>query len=139
MASLNKVLLIGNLTRDPELRYTPSGTAICNFSLAINTFYNDKAGQQQRDTCFMRVTVWGKSGESCAHHLVKGRPVFVEGRLRSRNWESEDGQKKSSIEVVADRVQFLGSPPSQRAQGPEAEEAAAPPDSMSGPEEDIPF
>ncbi|MBI4863837.1 MAG: single-stranded DNA-binding protein [Candidatus Riflebacteria bacterium] len=115
MASLNKVLLIGNLTRDPELRYTQSGLAICNFSLAINTFYNDKQGQQQKDTCFLRVTVWGKNGENCANVLKKGRPVFVEGRLKSRSWEQDDGQKRTSIEVVADRVQFLGAPPGKGA------------------------
>ena len=139
MASLNKVLLIGNLTRDPELRYTQGGAAICNFSLAINTFYNDKAGQQQKDTCFLRVTVWGKSGESCAQHLAKGRPVFVEGRLRSRSWETEDGQKRNSIEVVADRVQFLGSPGGQRGQAPEVDEGAPPPEPQGGAEDDIPF
>lgn len=149
MATLNKVMLIGNLTRDPELRYTPAGMALCNFTIAINSFYNDKAGQKQKDVCFMRVTVWGKSGENCSQYLTKGRPVFVEGRLRSRSWEA-DGQKKSSTEVVADNVQFLGSSPGASGEGRPAgggrapshdvDEMGGPPvEHDSGPEDDIPF
>lgn len=107
MANLNKVLLIGNLTRDPELRYTPGGSAVCNFTLAVNRTYNDKSGAKKEDTCFLRITVWGKQGETCAQYLSKGRSAFVEGRLQSRSWETEDGQKRSAIDVVADRVQFL--------------------------------
>lgn len=108
MASFNKVMLMGNLTRDPELRYTSGGQAVCNFSLAINRYFNDKQGERKEETTFMRVTVWGKQGENCAQYLTKGRSAFVEGRLQSRSWETEDGQKRSAVDVVADSVQFIG-------------------------------
>ena len=110
MANLNKVFLIGNLTRDPELRYIPSGTAVADFSIAINRFFKNKEGTKTEDTCFVRVVVWANQAESCAKYLSKGRPVFIEGRLQSRSWEDKDGQKRSAMEVVAERVQFLGSP-----------------------------
>lgn len=132
MANLNKVLLIGNLTRDPELRYTPGGSAVCNFTLAVNRTYNDKSGAKKEDTCFLRITVWGKQGETCAQYLSKGRSAFVEGRLQSRSWETEDGQKRSAIDVVADRVQFLGGR-GQRSDGPGDGMGSMP------PEDDIPF
>ncbi|MBU0477707.1 single-stranded DNA-binding protein [bacterium] len=108
MANLNKVFLMGNLTRDPELRYIPSGTAVSDFSIAINRFFKNKEGTKTEDTCFVRVVVWANQAESCAKYLSKGRPVFVEGRLQSRSWEDKDGQKRSALEVVAERVQFLG-------------------------------
>ncbi len=108
MASVNKVMLMGNLTRDPELRYTSGGQAVCNFSIAMNRYYNNKEGERQEETTFMRITVWGKQGENCAQYLSKGRSAFVEGRLESRSWEAEDGTKRTSIDVVADNVQFLG-------------------------------
>lgn len=108
MASFNKVLLIGNLTRDPELRYMPSGAPVCKLGLAVNSSYTDKSGQRQEETLFMNVTVFGKSGENCASYLAKGRSVFVEGRLKSRSWDTEDGQKKTAVEVIATQVQFLG-------------------------------
>lgn len=108
VASFNKVMLMGNLTRDPELRYTSGGQAVCNFSLAINRYFNDKQGERKEETTFMRVTVWGKQGENCAQYLTKGRSAFVEGRLQSRSWETEDGQKRSAVDVVADSVQFIG-------------------------------
>lgn len=107
MASLNKVFLIGNLTRDPELRYTPTGTAVVNFGMAVNRRFTDQSGEKREDTCFVRITVFGKQAESCNQYLSKGRLVFVEGRLQYRSWEVE-GQKRSSLDVVADRVQFLG-------------------------------
>ncbi len=110
-ANFNKVFLMGNLTRDPELRYTASGSAVCHFDMATNRRFTGKDGQKREDTCFMRINVWGKSGENCANYLSKGRPVFVEGRLQSRSWQTEDGQKRSAVDVVADSVQFLGSPP----------------------------
>lgn len=132
MANLNKVLLIGNLTRDPELRYTPGGSAVCNFTLAVNRSFNDKSGAKKEDTCFLRITVWGKQGETCAQYLSKGRSAFVEGRLQSRSWETEDGQKRSAIDVVADRVQFL-SGRGQRDEGMNDQMSDMP------PEDDIPF
>jgi len=107
-ASLNKVFLMGNLTRDPELRYVPSGTAVANFSLAINRPYKDNTGEKKEEVSFVRVVVWGKMAEICGEYLTKGRPVLVEGRLKSRTWEAQDGQKRSALDVVALNVQFLG-------------------------------
>ena len=110
MASLNRVLLIGNLTKDPELRYTPSGTPVANLRLAVNSSFKDQAGARKEETCFITVVVWSKQAEACNQYLKKGRPVFVEGRLIYRSWEAE-GKTRSTMEVRADRVQFLGSPP----------------------------
>lgn len=107
-ASLNKIFIMGNLTRDPELRYVPSGTAVANFTVAVNRVYKDKTGARKDDTSFIRVVVWGKIAEVCGEYLTKGRPVLVEGRLQSRSWEGQDGQRRNTIEVVADSVQFLG-------------------------------
>jgi single-strand DNA-binding protein len=107
MASLNRVLLMGNLTRDPELRYIPSGTAVTTMGMAINSPYKTPEGERKDDVCFVTVVVWGKQAENCSQYLSKGRPVFVEGRLIYRSWE-KDGQKRNTLEVRADRVQFLG-------------------------------
>ena len=109
MASLNKVFLMGNLTRDPELRYVPSGAPVATFGLAVNRRFVTQNGEKKDEVCFVRVVVFGKQAESCSQHLNKGRLVFIEGRLQYRSWE-QDGQKKSTIDVVADRVQFLGGP-----------------------------
>ncbi len=108
MASLNKVLLIGNLTKDPELRYTPNGVAVANLRLAVNRRYRDKSGELKEDTCYITVSAWDKQAEACGQYLQKGRAVFVEGRLQSRSWETTDGQKRSTIDVRAERIQFLG-------------------------------
>jgi single-strand DNA-binding protein len=108
MANLNKVMLIGNLTRDPELRYTASGTAICKFGMAMNRQWTGKDGQKGEDTCFVDVSVWGRQGENVAQYLKKGRSCFVEGRLEYSKWETQDGQKRSKLEVVGERIQFLG-------------------------------
>ncbi|MCK8816643.1 single-stranded DNA-binding protein [Natroniella sulfidigena] len=102
---LNKVILIGRLTRDPELRYTPNGTAVCNFTLAVERNYKNKAGE--RDVDFIKTVVWRKQAEHCANHLNKGRLVAVEGRLQIRSYETDKGQKRRNAEVVADNVQFL--------------------------------
>ena len=110
MANLNKVFLIGNLTRDPELRYTPGGTAVANLGLAVNRRFKDSSGELKEEVCFLTVTVWDKQASACCQYLTKGRPVFVEGVLQSRFWETSDGQKRSAIDVRAERVQFLGSP-----------------------------
>ena len=106
-ANLNKVLLIGNLTRDPELRYVPSGAAVATFTVAVNRVYTSQAGEKKEETSFIRVVVWARRAEVCGEYLAKGSPVFIEGRLQSRNWETQDGQKRSTIEVIADNVQFL--------------------------------
>lgn len=107
MASLNKVMLIGNLTKDPELRYTPNGTAVTNLRLAVNRKFKDSKGELKEDTCFITITAWDKQAEICNQYLKKGRGVFVEGILQSRSWETNDGQKRSTIDVRAERIQFL--------------------------------
>jgi single-strand DNA-binding protein len=106
MASLNNVILMGNLTRDPEVRYTPSGTPVATLGLAVNN--RMKQGDEWKDDpCFIDVVVFGKQAESCGEYLSKGQPVLVEGRLRYRTWEGQDGQKRSKHEVSAFRVQFM--------------------------------
>lgn len=109
MANLNKVFLIGNLTRDPELRYVPSGTAVTTFGMAINRTYTNPAGEKREEVCFVRIVVWGRQAETCNQFLSKGSLIFVEGRLQYRSWESA-GEKRNTLEVRADRVQFLGRP-----------------------------
>ena len=126
MASLNKVFLIGNLTRDPELRYVPSGSAVATFTLAINRVYNTQSGEKKEQTSFIRVVVWGRRAEVCGEYLSKGSPLFVEGRLQSRDWETQDGQKRSTVEVVADNIQFLRMGAKQGAAGAAARDQAAP-------------
>jgi len=118
MANLNKVFIMGNLTKDPELRYTPSGTAVVNLRLATNRRFRDRNGEQKEEVCFVTAVVWDKQAEACNQYLRKGNAVFVEGRLQSRSWESPDGSKRSVIEINAERVQFLNSP-RQAGQRPE--------------------
>ena len=108
MASLSKVLLIGNLTRDPDLKYLSSGVPVASFGLAVNRTYTDSNGEKQEDPCFVDVTCWSRLAEVSAEYLEKGKPVFIEGRLQYRSWEAEDGGKRSKLEVVAQSVQFLG-------------------------------
>ena len=107
MANLNRVFLIGRLTRDPELRYVPSGAAVANLGIAVNRVYTTKEGEKREETCFVTVVVWRKQAEICGEYLSKGSAVFVEGRLQSRNWETSNGDKRSVLEVVASRIQFL--------------------------------
>jgi len=107
MAYLNKVFLIGNLTRDPELRVTPKGTAICSFGLAVNRQYRDESGAARDETTFVDIEAWGKQGELVSKYLTKGSPAMVEGRLRLDAWESKTGEKRSKLKVVLDNVQFL--------------------------------
>jgi single-strand DNA-binding protein len=140
MASLNKVFLIGNLTRPPELRYTPTGTAVADLRLAVNRTYTTQGGEKRDETCFLTVIVWARQAETCKEYLDKGSPILVEGRLQTRDWETKDGQKRSVVEVVADRVQFMG-----RGKGGPAP-AAVPaaggegyPDDAPGIEDDVPF
>ena len=110
MATINRVVLVGNLTRDPELRHTPSGMPVCSLRLAVNTRRKDSAtGQWTEKPNYFSVTVWGQQGENCAQYLSKGRPVAIDGRLEWREWEGQDGAKREAVEVVADSVQFLGS------------------------------
>ena len=115
MANFNKVMLIGNLTKDPELRYTPQGTAVVNLRMAVNRkFRSNKSQELKEETCFVTAVVWDKQAEACNQYLHKGSPIFVEGRLQSRSWEDNAGQKRSVIEVQAERVQFLGVAPAKQ-------------------------
>lgn len=107
MASLNKIFLIGNLTRDPEMRFIPSGSAVTTFTIAANRVYIQQ-GEKKEEVSYIKVVTWAKMAETCNNYLSKGSPVFVEGRLQSRSWETPQGEKRSAIEVVAERVQFLG-------------------------------
>ena len=113
-ASVNRVFLMGNLTRDPELRYVPSGTAVATFDLAVNRTYAMQSGEKKQETSFIRIVVWARRAEVCAEYLAKGSPVFVEGRLRSRSWETKEGQKRNTIEVIANNVQFLRGAPKDK-------------------------
>ena len=123
MANLNKVFLMGNLTRDPELRYVPSGRAVTTFTVAVNRVYKTQTGEQKEIVSFIRIVVWGRRAKVCGEYLSKGSPVFIEGRLQSRSWDAPDGQKRSTIEVIADNVQFLRTSAKQRDQAaPEADE-----------------
>ncbi|MFO7996216.1 MAG: single-stranded DNA-binding protein [Dehalococcoidia bacterium] len=108
MASLSKVILVGNLGSDPEMRYTPNGKAVTSFRMATNRRYTTSAGETREETDWFRVSVWGKQAEQCNQFLSKGRQVYVEGRLHARSWEGQDGQMRTSLEVSAERVLFLG-------------------------------
>jgi len=154
MASLNKVLLMGNLTRDPEVRHTPKGTAVGDLAMAINMTYKAQDGTEKEEVCYVDVVVWGRQAETCRDYLTKGAPVFVEGRLQLDQWEGPEGEKKSRMRVRADRVQFLsrsGGGGGGGARGPRSEGAggggapseggapkqASPPRDL--PEDDVPF
>lgn len=107
--SVNKVMVLGRLGQDPELKYTPSGMAVCNFTVATSETWNDKAGQKQERTEWHRIVVWGKLAELCNQYLSKGKQTFVEGSLQTRSWDDKDGTKRYTTEVVAKSVQFIGS------------------------------
>jgi single-strand DNA-binding protein len=108
IASLSKVILVGNLGSDPEMRYTPNGKAVTSFSVATNRRYTTSGGESKEETDWFRVSVWGKQAEQCNQFLSKGKQVYVEGRLHARSWEGQDGQTRTSLEVNAERVLFLG-------------------------------
>ncbi len=140
MASVNKVILIGNLGRDPELRYTASGQGVANFTLATNERWRDKDGNNQERTEWHRIVVWGKTAENCAQYLQKGRSVYVEGRLQTREWEDKEGNKRQTTEIVAQNVTFLGSRDGARSGAAPAPPSGSPAASGSPPDgDDIPF
>jgi len=140
-ASLNRVILIGNLTADPELRYTSSGTARTKFSIAVNRQYKNASGQLQEETTFVPIVTWGSQAENCANYLSKGRSVAVEGRLRIDSFENDQGERRKVIEVVASTVQFLGGSPRSGGDSPRPAPAQQP--SVAEPEasatEEVPF
>lgn len=138
MANFNRVFLIGNLTRDPELKYTQSGLAVCEFGLAVNRKFRTN-DQEREETLFVDITVFGRQAETANEYLAKGRPVFIEGRLKLDQWTSAEGQKRSKITVIGERFQFLGgrSDSQQQSRGPSAPspQGDAPPKG----DDDIPF
>ena len=138
MASVNKVILIGNLGRDPEVRYTPSGTAVANFSLATTENWTNKDGEKQSHTEWHRIVAWRRLGEICGEYLSKGKQVYIEGRIRTNEWEDQDGNKRRTTEIEALNMQMLGS----KTQGSREDESFGPESRTepSGPtEDDIPF
>ena len=163
MANFNKVMLMGNLTRDPEVRYTPKGTAIATIGLAVNRTWTAESGEKKEEVTFIDVDVWGKQAETIGQYMSKGRPLFIEGRLRLDQWDDkEPGQKRSKLKVVCESFQFIGAPrqgaefkegapPAERAErpprsrpaGPAAAPANAPeadaPAESAGGEDNIPF
>ncbi|MDX2227740.1 MAG: single-stranded DNA-binding protein [Verrucomicrobiae bacterium] len=110
MASFNKVLLLGNLTRDPELRYTPKGTAVADIGMAINKVYRTADGAEKEEVCYVTVETWGRQAETAGEYLSKGAPIFVEGELKLEQWTNKEGKKQSTLKVRAERIQFLGRP-----------------------------
>lgn len=146
--SFNKILLVGNLGRDPELRYTPQGTPVCSFTMATNERRKDKSGEFQDQTTWFRVTLWGRQAETASQYLAKGRPVYIEGRLRVEEWNDRDGKQRYTLEVHATDMQFIGgrgdeqAPPSGKSyeRSPSYERPSH--DEGAGPDisdEDIPF
>jgi len=147
MASLNRVILAGNLTRDPEVRYTPTGTAVADLGLAVNDRVKKDNEWVEKPT-FIDVTVWGRQAETTSEYLQKGSPVLIEGRLQLDSWETKEGEKRNKLKVVAERVQFLGSPkkggqqgdaPDDFVSGPPTEPEAAPVRASTSDEDDLPF
>ena len=146
MASINKVILIGNLGRDPEVRYTPSGTAVANFSVATTENWTNKDGEKQSRTEWHRIEAWGRLGETCGEYLSKGSQVYIEGSIRTDEWEDQEGNKRRTTKIRAWRMQMLGAraqaePLSNESLGPEPETASSAPETPSSnpTEDDIPF
>ncbi len=127
MASFNKVILVGNLTRDPELRYTPKGTAIAKIGLAVNRVWTNEAGEKKEEVTFVDVDIFGRTAENVGQYMRKGRPIMIEGRLKLDQWDDKaTGAKRSKLGVVAETVQFLGSPAGEGGGAPAAPRAARP-------------
>ncbi len=146
MPNFNKVYLMGNLTREPELRQTPSGTAVCQFGLAVNRIYNSSSGERQEETTFVDVEAWGRQAETISKYVSKGNPLFVEGRLKLDSWENKEGEKRSKMKVVLENMQLIsqrgegGGGHSQSASEPQARPATPAPSQKSEDiEEDVPF
>ena len=147
MPNLNKVLLMGRLTREPEMRSTPSGKTVCQFGLAVNRIYNNSNGERQEETTFVDVEAWGRQAETISKYVTKGNPLFIEGRLKLDTWENKEGEKRSRMKVVLENMQLI----SQRGEGGGYSQSdSAPPARESSPasastsksediEEDVPF
>jgi single-strand DNA-binding protein len=143
MANLNKVLLLGNVTRDPEIRYTPKGSAVCDLGVAVNRAYTTDSGEKREEVTFVDVTLWGRTAEVASEYLKKGRPVFVEGRLQMDTWDDKQtGQKRTRLRVVAENMQLLGGRSQGGADPGESRQPSAPPKKSATPDPDddeIPF
>ncbi len=154
MASFNKVILLGNLTRDPEVRYTPKGSAVCDLGIAVNRVYTTDSGEKREEATFVDVTFWGRTAEVAGEYLKKGRPVFIEGRLQLDSWEDkQSGQKRSKLKVIGETMQLIGARSAGATAGPSehgeedrtsraAGKSSAPPPKASAPQPDddeIPF
>ncbi len=155
MASFNKVILLGNLTRDPEVRYTPKGSAVCDLGIAVNRVYTTDSGEKREEATFVDVTFWGRTAEVAGEYLKKGRPVFIEGRLQLDSWEDkQSGQKRSKLKVIGEMMQLIGARAAGATAGPgeageedrasrPAGKSSAPPPKASAPaepdEDEIPF
>lgn len=141
--SFNKVILVGNLGRDPELRYTPQGTPVASFSMATNERRKDKTGEMQDQTTWFRVTLWGRQAETASQYLTKGMPIFIEGRLRVEEWTDRDGKPRHTLEVHATDMQFIGGSGQQEQRHEKAATASAGAgtggDDPAGDDDDIPF
>ena len=140
MAGVNKAILVGNLGRDPELRYTPGGQPVCTFSLATTESWTNREGKRDERTEWHRIVVWGKAAENCAQYLAKGRTVYVEGRIQTNEWEDREGQKRRTTEINAQTVQFLGGRGGSGGGGGAPQGGpSGPPDDAPPPADDIPF
>jgi single-strand DNA-binding protein len=140
MASFNRVILAGNLTRDPQLSYTPSNTAVCEFGLATNRKWRDRDGNTKEEVCFVDITAYGRQAEVINQYMSKGRPILVEGRLRFSQWTSKEGQKRSKLDAIVENFTFLGGGGGQGARQNAGSEAAPVPDYEGPvPDSEIPF
>ncbi|MGR3318969.1 MAG: single-stranded DNA-binding protein [Candidatus Anammoxibacter sp.] len=133
MSNFNKVFLMGNITRDPELRYMPNGTAIVSFGMAINRTFKSQDGEQKKETCFVDINMFGRRAEVISEYFSKGSSIFIEGRLRFEQWEAQDGQKRSKLVVVADNFEFLGSAQKNREDSENSEPSRVKPKSEDTP------
>jgi single-strand DNA-binding protein len=138
MASVNKVILVGNLGSDPEVRYTPSGRAVANFSLATTERFTNKEGEKEERTEWHKIVAWARLGEICGEYLTKGSKVYIEGRLQTRNWEDRDGNKRYTTEIVAQAMQMLGGS-KKGGEVTSVEESHPSEEPISIPDDDIPF
>ena len=133
MASVNKVILIGNCTRDPEVRYTPKGTAVADIGMAMNRYFSSDGGERREETTFVDVTLWGRQAEVAGEYLKKGRPVYIEGRLQMDSWDDKNtGQKRTKLKIVGEQMQLLGSReggggsgPPQRSESPQSNQSSS--------------
>ena len=139
MASVNKVILVGNLGADPEVRYTPSGKAVASFNVATREQWTGKDGEKSEKTEWHRIVAWARLGEICGEYLHKGSQVYIEGRLQTRTWEDRDGNKRSTTEIVAQTMQMLGSPGAKGGSARGKEERFTDEEPVSIPDDDIPF